>query len=112
MLHILASRPQRHTSLAMLEVWMAARGDERLARAVRAPLAAVPQMLFGQPPDAPPHPELLALRCFLHGATQHSFAPDYDTHALADAVRWLLRHLPKPDGQDAVLARVRAAMRG
>jgi AcrR family transcriptional regulator len=109
MLHLLATRPQRHTSLAILEVWMATRGDTRLAKAVHAPLQAVPQMLFGQPPDAPPQPEWLALRCFLHGATLHSFAPDYDARPLSEAVRWLIARLPAPEGLDAVLARMQAA---
>lgn len=111
MLHVLAHRPQRHASLAILEVWMATRGDIRLARAVHAPLAAVPQRLFGQPPDAPPQPEWLALRCFLHGATLHSFAPDYDAEQLSDSVRWLIAQLPRPDGLDAVLARMLAQPR-
>ncbi|WP_432262474.1 TetR/AcrR family transcriptional regulator [Cupriavidus sp. TMH.W2] len=111
MLHILASRPQRHVSLAILEVWMATRGDTRLATAVHAPLAAVPQMLFGEPPDTPPQPEWLALRCFLHGATLHSFASGYDGRALSEAVRWLIARLPAPDGLDAALARMHAAPR-
>ncbi|PZX26071.1 Putative transcriptional regulator; TetR family [Cupriavidus phytorum] len=111
MLHVLANRPQRHASLAILEVWMATRGDIRLARAVHEPLASVPQRLFGQPPDAPPQPEWLALRCFLHGATLHSFAPDYDAQQLSEAVRWLIAQLPRPDGLDAVLARMLAQPR-
>ncbi len=111
MLHILANRPQRHSSLAILEVWMAARGDDRLARAVRAPLGTVPALLFGQPADAPPQPEWLALRCFLHGATLQSFAPDYDGHVLADAVRWLLAQIPAPAGLDALLARMNLVQR-
>ncbi|KHK49651.1 TetR family transcriptional regulator [Ralstonia sp. A12] len=106
MLHMLVQRRQRHTSLAILEVWMASRGDERLAQAVGPLLATVPERLFGQDPNGPPQPELLALRLFLHGATLHSFAADYNRDELASAVQWLLAQLTPPPELKAVLAHI------
>ncbi|WP_137924689.1 TetR/AcrR family transcriptional regulator [Cupriavidus sp. 2SB] len=111
MLHTLVHRRHRHTSLAILEVWMAARGDERLADSVGPLLAAVPERLFGQDPKGVPEPELLALRLVLHGATLHSFAADYDPNRLADAVQWLIDQLETPPELPAVMARIAAMQR-
>ncbi|MGO4412928.1 MULTISPECIES: TetR/AcrR family transcriptional regulator [Cupriavidus] len=108
MLHALVNRRQRHTSLAILEVWMAARGDTRLAEAIGPLLATVPARLFGQGPNDPSQPELLALRLFLHGATLHSFSADYDADKVADAVQWLIGQLTPPPELPAVLARIAA----
>lgn len=111
MLHALVQRRQRHTSVAILEVWMASRGDDRLGEAVRPLLAMVPERLFGQEPHNIAEPELLALRLFLHGATLHSFAADYHPDRLADAVQWLIDHLPTPPELPEVMARIAALQR-
>lgn len=111
MLHTLVNRRQRHTSLAILEVWMAARGDKRLADAIGPLLATVPERLFGQDPQAGPDPELLALRLFLHGATLHSFSADYDADRLAESVQWLIAQIPAPPELPEVMARIAALQR-
>lgn len=111
MLHTLIRRRQRHTSLAILEVWMASRGDKRLADAVGPLLARVPVQLFGYDPEASPDPELLALRLFLHGATLHSFAADYDADVLADSVQWLVDQLKPCPELAEVMARIASLQR-
>jgi len=68
----------------------------------------VPARLFGQGPNDPSQPELLALRLFLHGATLHSFSADYDADKVADAVQWLIGQLTPPPELPAVLARIAA----
>ncbi len=111
MLHMLVQRRQRHTSVAILEVWMAARGDQRLADAVGPLLATVPERLFGQGPSDKSDPEVLALRLFLHGATLHSFAADYSRDRLVESVQWLLGRLQAPPELPDVLARIAAMQR-
>lgn len=111
MLHTLVHRRQRHTSLAILEVWMASRGDRRLADAVGPLLAQVPVQLFGYDPAVSPDPELLALRLFLHGATLHSFSADYDPDTLAESVQWLIDQLKPCPELAEVMARIAALQR-
>lgn len=111
MLHTLVHRRQRHTSLAILEVWMASRGDKRLADGVGPLLAKVPMQLFGYDPGASPDPEWLALRLFLHGATLHSFAADYDPDSLAESVQWLIGQLAPCPELPEVLTRIAALQR-
>ena len=111
MLHTLVQRRQRHTSVAILEVWMASRGDDRLAEAVGPLLATVPERLFGQGPSEIAEAEVLALRLFLHGATLHSFAADYHPDRLAEAVQWLIGQLPPPPEWPEVMARIAALQR-
>ncbi len=106
MLHTLIQRRQRHTSLAILEVWMASRGDKRLADAIGPLLASVPERLFGEDPEAAPDPEILALRLFLHGATLHSFSADYDPNHLAKSVQWLIDQIPVPPELPEAMARI------
>lgn len=111
MLHTLVQRRQRHTSLAILEVWMASRGDKRLAEGVGPLLAQVPVQLFGYDPATSPDPELLALRLFLHGATLHSFAADYNANTLAESVQWLIDQLKPCPELAEVMARIAAFQR-
>ena len=111
MLHTLVHRRQRHTSLAILEVWMASRGDHRMADAVGPLLAQVPVQLFGYDPAVSPDPELLALRLFLHGATLHSFSADYDPDRVAESVQWLIDQLKPCPELAGVMARIAALQR-
>ena len=111
MLHTLVHRRQRHTSLAILEVWMASRGDDRLKDAIGPLLAQVPVQLFGYDPRTAPDPELLALRLFLHGATLHSFAADYSADKVAESVQWLIGQLQPCPELPEVMARIAALQR-
>ena len=87
-------RPPSAATVALLELWMAARGDQKLA-ALLAPVMdqAMAQMMGG---EVESDPELLALRFIIHGASLHAFSADFSPAGMQQAIAWLLQRLPPP----------------
>ncbi|TJZ74853.1 TetR/AcrR family transcriptional regulator [Chitiniphilus eburneus] len=104
MLYGLMAMPHRQVSVAILEIWMAARGDAKLARCTKSIFDDVLTRLFGHAPGQPADAEELALRCLLHGATLHRFSSDYNSETLQQSVRWMLDRLDPPPKVDELLA--------
>jgi len=98
MLFSLLEEQAQPETVAILEVWMAARGDNKLAERINPIMNSSIERLFGMMPGKPIEPDLLALRCLIHGACMHCFSVDYDPAALSQAIRWVLEQLPPPPG--------------
>lgn len=96
--------PPSASTVALLELWMASRGDRKLAELMQPIMdRALNQMLGGgaDPDDA----EALALRMVVHGASMLAFSPDFSTRRLHAAIAWLLERLPPPpDLQERLVA--------
>ncbi|XZG71120.1 TetR/AcrR family transcriptional regulator [Chitinibacteraceae bacterium HSL-7] len=103
MLRGLLADPSSNTAVAVLEIWMASRGDAQLAQRTEATFEQVITRLFGHDGVAA-DPEEVALRAFLHGASLHRLSSDFDVTSLADAVRWMLALLPVPPKVAALMA--------
>ncbi|UXY16672.1 TetR/AcrR family transcriptional regulator [Chitiniphilus purpureus] len=88
--------PRQGTSIAILEIWMAARGDTKLAQCTGPAFSGALTRLFGHSLHQPADAEELAVRFLLHGAALHCFSSDYDELRLQEAVRWILQRLPVP----------------
>ncbi|MEC5384852.1 TetR/AcrR family transcriptional regulator [Uliginosibacterium sp. H3] len=95
--------PPSAPTVALLELWMACRGDSKLS-ALMTPIMdlALNQMLgaSADPDDA----EVLAMRIVVHGASMLSFSPDFSAERLKGALTWLLEKLPPPPALQAHLA--------
>ena len=87
---------------AILEISMAARGDEKMLARVKPILDAANNRVLGMA-DGESSPELLALRHILHGASLYSFDTDYSAERLNLSLKWLLSHLPVPASVTAKL---------
>ncbi|AOY01676.1 TetR/AcrR family transcriptional regulator [Jeongeupia sp. USM3] len=98
MLHSTLAYPDHSTSVALLQIWMAARGDAKLFDGVGPIFDSALPRLFGLEPGVPHDPQTLALRFLLHGAALHRFSADYDVAKLRDALRWMLGLLEQPAG--------------
>ncbi|SMC16162.1 transcriptional regulator, TetR family [Andreprevotia lacus DSM 23236] len=96
-------------TVAILEVWMAARGDAKLAERINPIMNSSIERLFGMTPDTPIDPDLLALRCLLHGACMHCYSVDYRHEELVRAIQWVLERLPPPAGFVERLSAAQAA---
>ncbi|WP_341677558.1 TetR/AcrR family transcriptional regulator [Niveibacterium sp. SC-1] len=99
--------PPSAPTVALLELWMASRGDRKLAELMRPIMdRAMSQMLGGSadPDDA----EVLALRIVVHGASMLAFSPDFSTQRLHAAIAWLLERLPPPPELQERLAALNA----
>lgn len=96
-LYGLAMAGQQTDSLAILEVWMAARGDARLSAGVNPVMQRANLRIFGLTQNAPFEPDLLAWRLLLHGASLHVFNPDFDRSQLGSALKWVLQQWPAPE---------------
>ncbi|GAB7125906.1 hypothetical protein JCM19000A_04130 [Silvimonas sp. JCM 19000] len=107
-LYGLAHAQGQTDSLAVLELWMAARGDERLAERLNPIMATADKRIFGFAPDAPFEADLLAWRLLLHGASLHVFSLDYDRARLSAALQWVLQQWPMPESLQQKLAARRA----
>ncbi|WP_083458720.1 TetR/AcrR family transcriptional regulator [Amantichitinum ursilacus] len=107
-LYGLAHAQGQTDSLAVLELWMAARGDERLAERLNPIMDSADRRIFGFAPDAPFEPDLLAWRLMLHGASLHVFSLDYDRAKLTAALQWVLKQWPMPESLQQKLAARRA----
>lgn len=106
LLHTVLQRGRRHPTLAMFEVWMAARGDARLSDGIGPLLAAVPERIYGMKPHGRADPELLALQLLLQGLAVQCTAADYDRDQVGKAVGWLLNKLTPPKELPELLARI------
>ncbi|MBM3116164.1 TetR/AcrR family transcriptional regulator [Jeongeupia naejangsanensis] len=98
MLHSTLTYPEHSTSVALLQIWMAARGDAKLYDGVGAIFDSVLPRLFGLDTSAPSDPQTLALRFLLHGAALHRFNADYDIDQLRAALHWALSLIEQPAG--------------
>lgn len=90
-------------TVALLELWMASRGDTRLAESLAPAMQQSLQQFLGQD-GGQGDPELLALRFFVHGASMHAFSHDFSPEGLTVAIAWLLQKLPPPADLAARLA--------
>lgn len=84
-------------TVALLELWMASRGDTKLAAAVQPSMDRASAQMLGDHAD-PDDAELLAIRILIHGASLHAFSPDFSAQRLQAAISWLLQKLPPPAG--------------
>ncbi|KAF0811812.1 hypothetical protein IGB42_03622 [Andreprevotia sp. IGB-42] len=98
MLFGLLDAPIQSDTVAILEVWMAARGDAKLGERINPIMNSAIERLFGMTSATPADPDALALRCLLHGACMHCYSVDYDRNALVAAIQWVLEKLPPPAG--------------
>ncbi|WP_035056319.1 TetR/AcrR family transcriptional regulator [Andreprevotia chitinilytica] len=96
MLYGVLHDPVQSNAVVILEVWMAARGDTKLAERTNPILLTALDRLFGVRADQDISPDVLALRFMLHGACMHRFSLDYERNTLVSAVQWLLDQLPPP----------------
>ncbi|GGP20411.1 TetR/AcrR family transcriptional regulator [Silvimonas iriomotensis] len=85
-------------SLALLELWMAARGDSRLGERLNPILHRMDERIFRLEPGQELEPDLLACRLLLHGASLHIFSGDFDRAKLAAAMQWVMSKWPLPEG--------------
>ncbi|GHD55321.1 TetR/AcrR family transcriptional regulator [Jeongeupia chitinilytica] len=92
------AQPDRSTSVALLQIWMAARGDTKLYDGVGPIFDSVLPRLFGLTDTTPDDPQTLALRFVLHGAALHRFNADYDVAKLRAALHWVLDLVGEPTG--------------
>lgn len=101
------SRSPSAATVALLELWMAARGDAELSHLLQPVMArAMAQMMGGD--SASDDPEVLALRCLIHGASLHAFSPEFSAERLQAAIAWVLEHLPPPAALTERLAALNA----
>lgn len=110
LLRMMDSPPSPATQ-ALLELWMAARGDARLAVGMAPVMEAARLNVLGSADGEPAGEaaaELLALRYCLHGASLYAFSPDFDPAALRAALGWLLAQLPTPTDLGLKLAQLRS----
>ncbi|BCL74429.1 hypothetical protein JHS3_01650 [Jeongeupia sp. HS-3] len=96
MLHSTLAYPEHSTSVALLQIWMAARGDAKLYDGVGPIFDSVLPRLFGLDAKMPSDPQTLALRFLLHGAALHRFNADFDVDNLRAALRWILALVEQP----------------
>ncbi len=105
------SRPPSAATVALLELWMAARGDSELSELLQPVMnRAMAQMMGGDP--ASDDPEVLTLRCLIHGASLHAFSPDFSAERMQAAIAWILERLPPPAALQARLQALNAARAG
>lgn len=95
-------RPPSPTTVAMLEIWMASRGDTRLQLVIQPFFDGADGQVLGMP-DGERDPEVLALFNILVGASLSSIRRDFDAKALGASLDWLLSHLPVPPSVTAML---------
>jgi hypothetical protein len=109
----LRERPPSEMTVAMLEIWMAARGDARLQEKIQPMMSGADGRLLGLP-DGERDPEVLALFNILFGISLSSVRDDFDPAALRASLDWLLAQLPVPPSlaeKRAALTRAREAKR-
>jgi len=80
---------------AMLEISMAARGDAKLFCLIEPVIDSANARVLGIATDVT-DPEMIALRCILHGASMYSFQKDFSPGRLHQALGWILHSLPVP----------------
>jgi hypothetical protein len=80
---------------AILELSMAARGDQKMHDRVKPIMESANHRVLGVS-AANLDPEMLALRHILHGASLYSFDTDYSAAHFQQSLKWLLAQLPVP----------------
>jgi AcrR family transcriptional regulator len=103
----LQSKTPSVPTVALLELWMASRGDARLAALMQPFMEQASTQMIGEEVDIE-DAEVLALRCMIHGASMHAFSADFTPQRLQAAVAWLLKQLPPPAGLLDRLAQINA----
>jgi len=88
-------RPPSPATRALLEISMAARGDAKLFHLIEPVIESANARVLGITTEEPT-PELIALRCILHGASMYSFQKDFSPEGLHQALGWILHSLPVP----------------
>ena len=88
-------RPPSAGTRALMEISMAARGDAQLLARIEPIMDSANARVLGMAPGET-DPELLALRCLLHGASMYSFHKDYTPEGLNNLLGWILAFLPVP----------------
>ena len=100
-------RPPSPATRAMLEISMAARGDAKLFGLIEPVVDSANARVLGISTGMT-DPEMIALRCILHGASLYSFQKDFSPERLNQSLGWILKQLPIPP---AVAARVAEMVR-
>jgi AcrR family transcriptional regulator len=80
---------------AMLEISMAARGDAKLFTLIEPVIESANARVLGIT-NGEMAPEMIALRCILHGASMYSFQKDFSPERLHQALGWIIDTLPIP----------------
>ncbi|WP_051711549.1 TetR/AcrR family transcriptional regulator [Andreprevotia chitinilytica] len=94
MLRGILDDPGKSSVVAIFELWMAVRGDARLAARLNPIFSTAFERLLGVQADQGLALDILALRLILSGACMHRFSQGYDRAALVSTVQWLLACLP------------------
>ncbi len=88
-------RPPSPATKAMLEISMAARGDAKLFSLIEPVIESANARVLGIATGVT-DPEMIALRCILHGAGMYSFQKDFSPERLNQSLSWILELLPIP----------------
>jgi hypothetical protein len=88
-------RPPSPATRAMLEISMAARGDAKLFSLIEPVIESANARVLGISGGVT-DPEMIALRCILHGASMYSFQKDFSPERLQQSLGWILDLLPIP----------------
>jgi AcrR family transcriptional regulator len=100
-------RPPSPATRALLEISMAARGDAKLFGLIEPVIESANARVLGIA-TGQTDPELIALRCILHGASMYGFQKDFSPERLDQSLGWILAQLPIPP---AVAARAAEMVR-
>ncbi|MBV8635220.1 MAG: TetR/AcrR family transcriptional regulator [Burkholderiaceae bacterium] len=100
-------RPPSPATRALLEISMAARGDAKLFELIEPVIESANARVLGISTGVT-DPEMIALRCILHGASMYSFQKDFSPERLSQSLGWILEQLPIPP---AVAARTAEMVR-
>ncbi|PRC92487.1 hypothetical protein S2091_2862 [Solimicrobium silvestre] len=95
-------KPPSQATRAILEISMAARGDAKLLSRIEPIMESANARVLGMAAGET-DPEILALRCLLHGASMYSLHKDFTPLGLNQSLGWILDLLPIPP---ALAARV------
>ncbi|WP_035060830.1 TetR/AcrR family transcriptional regulator [Andreprevotia chitinilytica] len=96
MLYGILNNPAQSNLLVILEIWMATRGDAKLATRINPILTTMFERVFGAAADQNLAPDILAIRLTLTGACMHRLGHDDGHEGVVRAVQWILERLPPP----------------
>lgn len=88
-------RPPSPATRALLEISMAARGDAKLFGLIEPVIESANARVLGIS-TGETGPEMIALRCILHGASMYGFQKDFSPERLNQSLGWILDLLPIP----------------
>ncbi|MFA9439170.1 TetR/AcrR family transcriptional regulator [Uliginosibacterium sp. sgz301328] len=101
-------KPPSASTVALLELWMAARGDRRLLQSLEPIMDRALGQMLGSDGDDGSDAEVLALRIVVHGASLYAFSAGFSPERLNAAIIWLLSKLPPPQSLQDRLAALNA----